>query len=235
MSVREDGGRAVAEIVGRRDIEEAFGGSDLGDFGLTAIPQEVRVVEGAFAAAPELATAYLWVSGDFVDRAGTACGRYDRYVYRHAQTGQAEVWLEKLEVTADRRGGVGHDFRERCFTALSRAGIWRVRTNGGNQSGTYGLARQGFHFDLARLPGFGEGGVAQGDETRALSHEGDVVRILVERLIAAALEDGRISAFEAGWIRDHKPRSSGELAQFGVRHLSRRLLATTRYPQVLEI
>lgn len=216
-------------------IARAFIGHDLGDFELTAYPTAAVGVEGPITAAPELTIAYYRVTGNFVDRVGRLCGTYHRFLYQHAETDELEVWLQKMEVDAERRGGL-RDFRRRGIEALREAGFRRARSNGGNLAGAYVLATEGFGFDRDRLPGFGEGiGLAKRDEARPLPLKGDLVKVLVERIVAAAANDGRISPLEAATVLEAEPRSPQELAAFPEKHLSRRLMTTVRCPFVLEM
>lgn len=227
--------RPTVGIVSPQVLEEAFIGDELGDFGLTAYPKEVVPEDHPIHAAPELARSFLRVTGDFVDRAHRHCGLYHRFLYWHAESGEREVWLHWMAVDADRRGGL-LEFRRRTIEVLASGGVRRARGTGGGTAGAYVLAREGFELDLPRLPGFGAGvGLAQGDETSALPRQGDLVAVLVERIVVAAVFDGRISEAEADLIREHEPRSPQQLAAFTERHLSRRLLATARYPSVLEM
>jgi hypothetical protein len=225
----------TVRLVESRVLARAFTGLDLGHYGLKAYPTEAVAVAEPIKAAPELADAYFRVTGSFVDQVGRLCGRYHRFLYKHKENGALEVWLQRMEVDAERRGGL-RGFRRRGIETLRNDNFQRARSNGGGVAGAYVLASEGFGFDLERLPGYGAGiGLAEGDETRSLPLEGDLVKLLVERITAAAVKDGRISLAEAATVLQAEPRSPQELLAFRESRLSWRLLTTARYPHVLEM
>lgn len=218
-------------------VEEAFSAGRYGDHGLSARIDDVYAVDGKV---PEAGLPMRWhveVRGRFFSRHGLACGEFRRCLYLHDETREPELWLGGMEVDPKLRGGM-MAFTRDSLAVCARAGVKRVRAVAGRSVGGYALARFGFKFDPVRLPGFGAGGrgVGRGGEQAVLPLAGErLAEMLCGAIADAAVATGRLSEAEAEGVSDLAPDSVAGLLDHPRNDVSRRLLAGSRWPALLEL